>query len=215
MPADATLARARRHLARRDPVLARIAEQVGPCGLRHGTHEHLFDGLLRAIVSQQLSARAADTIHRRVCALAGADGRADPQAIAALAPQALRRAGLSRRKAEYVIDLARQVDSGALHLDALADLDDEEAMARLTALRGIGRWTAEMVLIFLLHRLDILPLDDVGLQRAVQRAYGLRRKPSPSRLTRIAEPWRPWRSVACWYLWQWLDALPPAGGGQT
>lgn len=213
MPADATLARARRHLARRDPVLARIVEQVGPCGLRHGTHDHLFDGLLRAIISQQLSARAADTIHRRVCALAGADGRPDPRAVASLPPEALRGAGLSTRKAEYVVDLARRVDSGVLHLDTLAALGDEEAMGQLTAIRGIGRWTAEMVLIFLLHRLDVLPLADVGLQRAVQRAYRLGRKPSPARLIRIAEPWRPWRSVACWYLWRWLDALPPAGAG--
>jgi DNA-3-methyladenine glycosylase II len=213
MPADVTLARARRHLARRDPVLAPIVKQVGPCLLRQGTHDHLFDGLLRAIISQQLSARAAETIHRRVCALAGADGRADPRAIAALPPEALRGAGLSTRKAEYVIDLARRVGDGLLHLDALAALGDEEAMTELTAIRGIGRWTAEMVLIFLLHRLDILPLDDVGLQRAVQRAYRLPRKPSPAHLTRIAEPWRPWRSVARWYLWRWLDALPPAGAG--
>jgi DNA-3-methyladenine glycosylase II len=210
MPA-ATLARARRHLVLHDPVLARIVEQVGSCGLRPGTNDHLFDGLVRAIVSQQLSAKAAGTIYRRVCALAGS-GRPDPGAIAVLEREALREVGLSTRKAEYVIDLARRVQSGALHLDGLAALDDEHAMARLTAIRGIGRWTAEMVLIFLLHRLDVLPVDDVGLQRAVQRAYRLGRRPSPARLTRLAEPWRPWRSVACWYLWQWLDALPPAAG---
>lgn len=206
----APLARARRHLVRQDPVLARIIAEVGSCRLAHGTPDHLFEGLVRAIVSQQLSAKAADTIYRRVCALAGDGDGPDPRAIAVLAPDALRGAGLSTRKAEYVIDLARRVSSGALHLDALATLGDEDAMAQLTAIRGIGRWTAEMVLIFLLHRLDVLPVADVGLQRAVQRAYRLGRKPSPTRLTRIAEPWRPWRSVACWYLWQWLDALPPA-----
>jgi DNA-3-methyladenine glycosylase II len=197
-------ARARRHLMRRDPVLGALVKRVGPCHLARRAERDLFHVLLGTIVSQQLSSKAADTIYKRVVALVGGDPP-DPAALLAVPAGRLRVAGLSARKAEYVHDLATRVVSGALSLAHVQDLPDEEAIAALTTVRGIGRWSAEMVLIFRLLRPDVLPLDDVGLLNAAKRVYGLRARPTPARFTRLAEPWRPWRSVACWYLWASLD----------
>jgi DNA-3-methyladenine glycosylase II len=196
------LARARRHLVRRDPVLASVIRTVGRCTLADGRKD-LFAGLVRSIVSQQLSAKASDTILERVERLLP-DGHLSADALLEVPAPALRAAGLSTRKVEYVHDLCARCNEGFC-LDDLHALDDEAVIERLTSIRGIGQWTAEMQLIFRLGRPDVLPLDDVGVQRAVQRVYGLRRKPTPTRLTRIAEPWRPYRSVACWYLWAALD----------
>jgi DNA-3-methyladenine glycosylase II len=196
--------RARRHLARRDPVLATVIRRVGPCDLGQGDHRNLFQVLLGTIVSQQLSAKAAATIHGRVVALAGG-GRPTPQAILELPPAALRAAGLSMRKVEYVRDLAARVVSGTLSRRRIGHLPDEDAIAALTQVRGIGRWSAEMVLIFHLLRPDVLPLDDVSLLNAARQVYGFRTRPTPARFTRLAESWRPWRSVACWYLWAAAD----------
>ncbi len=198
------LARARRHLIRCDPVLADVIRAVGPCRWGQGQPD-LFAGLVRAIISQQLSVKAADTIHGRVLELLPDGGRLHAAALRDVPHEALRSAGLSARKAEYLRDLCGHVVDGTLHLDRLHALDDDEVVRALTAIRGIGQWTAEMMLMFRLHRPDVLPLDDVGLQRAVQRAYGLRRKPTAQKLIRLAEPWRPWRTVACWYLWATLD----------
>jgi DNA-3-methyladenine glycosylase II len=202
------LRRARRHLVSRDPVLGDVIRLVGPCRWADG-HTDLFAALVRAITSQQLSVKAADTILGRVCALLPED-RVEAAALADLPPASLRAAGLSTRKTEYVQDLARRVRDGALDLAQLHGLPDDEVIRVLTSLRGVGRWTAEMILIFRLNRPDVLPLDDIALQRAVQRAYGLRRRPTVGQFTRLAEGWRPWRSVACWYLWASLDRPPRA-----
>jgi DNA-3-methyladenine glycosylase II len=199
----AVLARARRHLTRRDPVLADLMRDVGPCRWGDGLPD-LFAGLVRAIVSQQLSVKAADTILGRVHRLLPGE-RLEPGALLQVPTADLRAAGLSARKAEYVQDLARHVLEGTLRLDQLPTLDDESVIRVLTSIRGVGRWTAEMILIFRLHRPDVLPLDDVSLLRAVQRTYRLKRRPTPRQFTRLAEVWRPWRSVACWYLWASLD----------
>jgi DNA-3-methyladenine glycosylase II len=196
--------RARRHLAKADPVMAALVRRIGPCRLARHVERDLFHVILGTIVSQQLSAKASATIYGRVVALAGGDPP-DPKAMLAVPHARLRGAGLSTRKAEYVHDLAAQVASGALSLAHVQHLPDEEAITALTAVRGIGRWSAEMVLIFRLLRPDVLPLDDVGLLNAAKRVYGLRARPTPARFTKLAEPWRPWRSVACWYLWASLD----------
>lgn len=196
--------RARRHLMRRDPVLAALIRRIGPCHLARRADRDLFHVLLGTIVSQQLSAKAADTIYKRVVALVGGDPP-DPAALVGVPVARLRDAGLSGRKAEYVRDLAARVAAGELSLSHVEHLSDEDAITLLTTVRGIGRWSAEMVLIFRLLRPDVLPLDDVGLLNAAKRVYRLRTRPTPARFTRLAEPWRPWRSVACWYLWASLD----------
>ena len=212
MPRD-VLGRARRHLLACDPVLAGVIRTVGPCRWGDGDPD-LFAGLVRAIVSQQLSVKAAETILGRVTALLP-NARLEPGSLLDLPAASLRGAGLSARKAEYVQDVARGVLDGTLRLDLLPSLPDDEVLARLTSVRGIGRWTAEMILMFRLRRPDVLPLDDVSLVRAVQRVYGLRRRPTPAQLTRLGEAWRPWRTVACWYLWSLLDLPRPESPGHN
>ncbi len=197
-------AKARRHLMRRDPALAALVKQFGACGLASSNELDRFAMTVRSIVSQQLSARAATTIHGRVLAALPA-GRATPDAILAIAEDRLRACGLSRAKVASVRDLASKITDGSLALDSLDALDDEAVIDALTTVRGIGRWSAEMFLIFRLGRPDILPVGDVGVQRAMRRLYGLRKHPSPARMTELARPWKPYRSVACWYLWRSLD----------
>jgi DNA-3-methyladenine glycosylase II len=187
-----------------DPKLARLVKSVGPCGLAESRKMDRFAGLVRSIVSQQLSAKAADTIHSRVLAALHMN-RATPESILAIEEDTLRACGLSRAKIASVRDLASKVTEGRLALEALDQLDDESVIAAMTGVRGIGRWSAEMFLIFRLGRPDILPVGDVGIQRAMRKLYGLRKHPSPSRMTELARPWRPYRSVACWYLWRSLD----------
>ncbi len=199
MPPD--YARARRHLIGVDPVLASLIRRVGPCRLGHGISTDPFTALINAIASQQLSIKAAETIFRRVCALFGPDGVASAPGLAAITDEDLRAAGLSRPKIRYLRDLACHVQDGRLDFRHLSSLDDEEALARLTAVKGIGVWTAEIFLMFRLGRLDVLPADDLGLLRATQQVYGLRTRPTPKRLRRMGEAWRPYRSVAAWYLW--------------
>jgi DNA-3-methyladenine glycosylase II len=159
-------------------------------------------------VWQQLSSKAAATIYRRVLALLPEGGPPTPGGILALQEADVRAAGLSRAKTAYIRDLAARVRDGDVHLDALGTLEDDPVIAELTKVKGIGRWTAEMFLMFRLHRPDVLPVGDVGIANAIRRAYHLRKIPSPVRIQKIAEPWRPYRSVACWYLWRSLDALP-------
>jgi DNA-3-methyladenine glycosylase II len=197
-------ARARRHLARRDPVLRDLMRVHGKCGLADAQHTDPFGALLKAIVSQQLSTKAADTIYRRLNALF--DGAPTPRALSALTDLQLRDVGLSGQKLRYMRDLAGKVQDGSLPLDALDAMNDDEVIAALTQVKGIGRWTAEMFLMFRLHRPDVLPVDDLGIVKAVQKAYGLRKTPSSDRLNRIGDAWRPYRSVACWYLWRSLNA---------
>jgi DNA-3-methyladenine glycosylase II len=195
---------------RRDPILAAIIRRHGPCGL--GAARERFDHfqmLVRAIVFQQLSTKAATTIHGRLTALMP-DSQPTAAALAGLTEAQLRTAGISRQKAGYLRDLCDQVSCGAVALDALDTMSDEEVVASLTRVKGIGRWTAEMFLIFRLMRPDVLPVGDLGIITAVRKTYGLRKAPTPDRLRRIGEPWRPYRSVACWYLWRSLDNEPAA-----
>jgi DNA-3-methyladenine glycosylase II len=133
-----------------------------------------------------------------------------PNALLAVPPDRLRAAGLSRAKAAYILDLAARVRAGSVRLDLLDSMDDEEVIEELIKVKGVGRWTAEMFLMFRLHRPDVLPTGDLGIVNAMKRAYRLRKTPTPARMLKIAESWRPYRSVACWYLWHSLDVAPPS-----
>jgi DNA-3-methyladenine glycosylase II len=199
---------ARRALMRRDPVLAAIIRKKGPCGL--GAVRDKFDHfamLVRAIVFQQLSTKAATTIHNRLMAHMP-DGKPTAGALAAVTDEQLRGAGISRQKALYLRDLCDKVLAGAVPLEGVEAMSDEEVIVALTQVKGIGRWTAEMFLIFRLQRPDVLPLNDLGIVNAIQRAYRMRKKPTPDRMRKLGELWRPYRSVACWYLWRSLDNEP-------
>ena len=198
--------RARRLLARRDPVLRDLMRQHGACGLADSQHTDPFQALVHAIVSQQLSTKAAATIAGRFDALY--DGVPTPKRVAATPDDTLRGVGLSGQKVKYVRDLSRQIADGSLPLHALDAMQDEDVITALTQVKGIGRWTAEMFLMFRLHRPDVLPVGDLGIVNAVRKAYRLRKAPSPARLVRLGEAWRPYRSVACWYLWASLDNAP-------
>jgi DNA-3-methyladenine glycosylase II len=196
-------AEAEAHLRAADPVMAQIVAAVGPCTL--SPKPAGFATLVDAIVSQQISVKAADAILRRVEAAAG---ELAPQALLALGHDALRASGLSNAKARYVLDLSERVADGRLDLDHLAQHDDEQIIQQLVLVKGIGRWTAEMYLIFSLGRPDVLPVDDLGLRQGVQRAYGLPELPKGPAIRAIAEPWRPFRSVGTWYLWRSGGVVP-------
>jgi DNA-3-methyladenine glycosylase II len=198
--------KARRLLARRDPVLRDLMRAQGPCGLAARLHTNPFKALTRAIVGQQLSAKAAATIFARFEGLY--DAFPTPAQVIATPDERLRAVGLSSQKLGYLRDLCRRIEEGQLPLDVLERMEDEAVIEALTQVKGVGRWTAEMFLIFRLQRPDVLPLGDLGIAKAVQRAYKLRKAPSPDRLTRIGEAWRPYRSVACWYLWASLNNDP-------
>jgi DNA-3-methyladenine glycosylase II len=200
--------KARRLLTRRDPVIRDLIKRHGPCGLADAQHEDAFTALTHAIISQQLSTKAAATIARRFDALF--QGPPTPAALAKIDDVQLRAVGFSSQKIRYVRDLSARVADGSLPLARVNELADEDVIQSLTQVKGIGRWTAEMFLMFRLHRPDVLPVDDLGILKAVQRAYGLRKMPRPERLTKIGEPWRPYRSVACWYLWASLGNAPEA-----
>jgi DNA-3-methyladenine glycosylase II len=199
---------ARRHLMRRDPVLKDIIQRVGPCGLETQAARDPFAALIQSIAAQQLSGKAASTIYSRLLDLFLPDRVPDPVRLLELDSVLLRQAGFSRPKIGYLQDLATQVRDGRLDLAALRMLPNEEAMAALVRVKGIGRWTAEIFLMFVLARPDILPVDDLGLVNAIQRAYGMRQRPSKTQLETLGERWRPYRSVAAWYLWHSLG-LPP------
>ena len=208
---------------RRDPVLGAVIKKHGPCGLAESQHTDPFKALIRAIVSQQLSTKAAATIQQRFEALftAGGDtgnplrerrghrGRfPTPAEVMAVPDEALRAVGLSRMKVSFIRDLSCRVMEGSLRLQDLDALDDEAVIAALVAVKGIGRWTAEMFLMFRLHRPDVLPVGDLGIVRGFQKVYGWKQEPSPAKMTRTAEAWRPYRSIACWYLWEHLENKP-------
>ena len=201
----AELGRARRVLMRRDPVLAAIIKRHGHCGLRTDREVDIYCGLVEAIISQQLSTRAAATIYGRLRALLPDNGVPTPHVILPLAHETLRGVGLSRQKIGYMRDLSQMVLDGALQTDSLLTMSDENVVEALTRIKGIGRWTAEMILIFRLLRPDILPMGDLGIVKAIQKAYGLRKAPDAKRMTKIGECWRPYRSVASWYLWASLN----------
>jgi len=204
-PAD--YARARRILLRRDPVLAALIREYGPCGLAAAQRADHFSALVRAIVFQQLSTKAASTIYSRMVALLP-NGALTPEALAGLSDEQLRSAGISRQKGSYLRDLSEKVAAGVVPLDDLEHMDDEQVIEALTKIKGIGRWSAEMFLMFRLHRPDVLPVGDLGIMNAVMKVYRMRKKPSPDRLRRLGEAWRPYRSVASWYLWRSLGSAP-------
>ena len=196
--------KARRLLMRRDPVLGAVIKTIGACGLADRQRKDHLSALVGAIVSQQLSTKAAATIFGRFLALFPDAVLTDAAAIAALDDAALRGVGLSGQKVSYLRDLSARIMDGRLQLSELDELPDEQVIERLTAVKGFGRWTAEMFLMFRLHRPDVLPVGDLGIVNAVQRLYRIRKRPDPKRLLKIGEAWRPYRSVACWYLWQSL-----------
>ncbi len=196
--------RARKLLMRRDPVLRDVIKRVGPCGLADRQRKDHLTALIGAIVSQQLSTKAAATIFGRFVALFPGGEIPGAAAIAALSDEQLRGVGLSGQKVRYLRDLTARMLDGRLNLDELDALPDEDVIERLTAVKGFGRWTAEMFLMFRLHRPDVLPVDDLGIVKAVQKTYGLRKRPKPQRILKMGEAWRPYRSVASWYLWQTL-----------
>ena len=196
-------ARARRVLMRRDPVLAATIRRIGACGMAARVLTDHLTTLVRAIVGQQLSSKAAATIFGRLRGLMP-DGEITVSGLQALDDTALRGVGLSTQKLGYLRDLCGRIADGRLRLDELEALTDEEIIERLIAVKGFGRWTAEMFLMFRLQRPDVLPVGDLGICTAVQRIYRLRQRPKPKRLTQIGEAWRPYRSVACWYLWESL-----------
>ena len=198
--------KARRLLSKRDPVIRGLIRRHGACGLADAQHEDAFTALTHSIISQQLSTKAADTIARRFNALF--QGPPTPAAVALVDDGQLRAVGLSSQKIRYMRDLCARIADGSLRLHAVNELPDEDVIQSLTQVKGIGRWTAEMFLMFRLHRPDVLPVDDLGILKAVQRAYGLRKMPRAERLTKIGESWRPYRSVACWYLWASLETKP-------
>ena len=188
-----------------------ISSHGGPLAAERdarGRPDDLYGALVRSIAGQQLSVKAARSIFLRL--QARFDGRTPtPEEILADDPEALRAAaGFSRAKVRYLRSLAEHVQRGELELDRLTQLDDETIIAELTAVKGIGEWTAHMFLMFTLHRPDVLPVGDLGVRNAVMRAYGLERPPDPQALTAIAEPWRPHRTRACLYLWRSLDNEP-------
>jgi DNA-3-methyladenine glycosylase II len=194
------------HLRNCDQVLAAIIERVGPFRLRDGAPT--FETLARSIVFQQLNGRAALTIWNRLAEKAGSP--VTPEAILKLRMPTLRKIGLSQQKASYIRDLAKRTASGELNFVALPSLKDEEVIATLTRVKGIGEWTAHMFLIFALRRLNILPTGDYGVRAAMKKAYRMRDLPSPKRMQKIAKAWHPYCSVASWYLWRSLDVVTPA-----
>jgi DNA-3-methyladenine glycosylase II len=197
--------KAQRHLSRRDPLLKQLIKHVGPCTLQPGAEA--FPALVRAIIAQMISTKAARAIGARVEAALQPQGLL-PSAVAAASEETLRAAGLSRAKAQALKDLASRAESGALPLDRLAELSDEEVIEYLVPVRGIGRWTAEMFLIFSLGRLDVLPVDDFGLRAGARDLYELPDLPSRADLRERAEAWRPYRSIATWYFWRRRGFVP-------
>jgi len=195
--------RAKRALARKDPVMAAIMRRhPGVFMARRG---EAFMTLARAICGQQISVKAAQSVWNRVCECVG---EITPHNVLAQKRPRLRACGLSDRKTEYIADLAQHFADGAIHEHRWPEMDDEAIIAELIDVRGIGRWTAEMFLMFNLLRPDVFPLDDLGLQKGVRLAYFKGRKVSVARMRKLGETWRPWRSVATWYLWRSLDPVP-------
>ncbi|MBX9929263.1 MAG: DNA-3-methyladenine glycosylase [Gemmatimonadaceae bacterium] len=196
--------RALQHLRTVDPRFGALIERVGACALtreRRGTN---FQAVARSIVYQQLSGKAAATIHGRFCALF-ADGTPTAAPLLRLSDASLRGAGLSGQKTRYLRDLAAQTAAGSVPIETLDALSDEEVIRALTTVKGVGRWTAQMFLMFRLGRPDVLPELDLGVQRGVQRLLGLRRLPPPKRVVTAGVRWAPYRTVASWYLWRLAD----------
>jgi DNA-3-methyladenine glycosylase II len=193
---------------RQDPVLGAVIKQIGPCGLADRQRKDHLSALVGSIVSQQLSTKAAASIFRRFLSLFPEEEALSAAGIDRQADAALRGVGLSGQKVGYLRDLCARINDGRLNLDELEALPDETVIERLISVKGFGRWTAQMFLMFRLHRPDVYPVGDLGIVNAVQRLYRLRKRPDAKRMTKIGEVWRPYRSVACWYLWQTLKNEP-------
>jgi DNA-3-methyladenine glycosylase II len=199
------------HLRQADRVMRELIDRFGPLDdvlRRRGPRpEHAYGALLRSIVGQQLSTYAARAIWERMLALY--DGEVPtPEQLLATDEEKLRAAGNSRPKIKYMRSLAEKLISGELELDRVGKLSDQEIYDELTAVKGIGEWSADMFMLFHLGRRDILPVGDLGIRKAAMQAYGLRKLPTPDRLRRLARPWRPYRSLASLYLWRSLDNQP-------
>ena len=192
------------HLRKVDPVMSDVIDRVGKCTLMPRTEWTHFDALVRSIVYQQLSGKAAATIHGRVLTLIG-DGRETPHKIVATSHEAFRAAGLSNQKASYVRNLAEHVLDGSLPVDSLDAMSDDDIITSLTQVKGIGRWSAQMFLMFRLGRPDVLPDLDLGVQKGIQKAYRLRKLPTPQQVMRRGAKWAPYRTVASWYMWRILE----------
>ena len=192
------------HLKAVDPVMADVIARVGKCTLEPRAEWTHFDALVRSIVYQQLSGKAAATIHGRVLAVIG-DGAEAPGKIVATSHDALRAAGLSNQKASYVRNLAEHVLDGSLPVNSLHELTDDEIIAALTQVKGIGRWSAQMFLMFRLGRLDVLPDLDLGIQKGIQKAYRMRKLPTPKQVLSRGAKWAPYRTIGSWYMWRLLE----------
>jgi DNA-3-methyladenine glycosylase II len=189
------------HLKKSDPVMRAIIERVGPCRMEFG--EPVFHSLAEAIVYQQLNGKAAVTIFKRFAALAGEPLTAE--GIAKLTAEQMRSVGLSKQKSSYLRDMAERAIRGELSFTHLPEMTDEEVTKHLTQVKGVGVWTAHMFLIFTLKRQNILPTGDFGIRMAMKKHYHKRKLPNPVQMEKIARPWEPYRSIACWYLWRSLD----------
>ena len=189
------------HLKKSDPILRAIVEHIGPCRMEFG--EPVFHSLAEAIVYQQLNGKAAVTIFKRFAALAGAPVTAE--GIAKLTAEEMRSVGLSKQKSSYLRDMAERAIRGELDFARLPEMTDEQVIEHLTQVKGVGVWTAHMFLMFTLKRQDILPTGDFGIRMAIKKHYHKRKLPTPVQMEKIARPWEPYRSIACWYLWRSVD----------
>jgi len=189
------------HLKKSDPVLRDIIEKVGPCRMEFGPPE--FHSLAESIVYQQLNGKAALTIFNRFAALAG--DPITPKGILKLTPEQMRSVGLSKQKTSYLFDMAERAQRGELDFSRLPQMTDEEVIAHLTQVKGVGVWTAHMFLMFTLKRPNVLPTGDFGIQMAIRKHYRKRKMPNPAQMEKVAKSWEPYRSIACWYLWRSLD----------
>jgi len=192
------------HIAHRDAKMAGVIKKVGPCTLR--PRRQRFHSLVRAIVGQQISTKAARAVFERLRVEAG--GYITAERIGRLRPHKLKTAGLSEQKTKYILTLSEQILSRDFRFERLDELDDEAALAALTTIHGVGRWTAEMFLMFVLNRSDILPMGDIGIQEGFRRVYNLAARPSENKMLALSEPWQPYRTIGSWYLWRYLDAVP-------
>ncbi|MGD1029004.1 DNA-3-methyladenine glycosylase family protein [Candidatus Binatus soli] len=204
---------ARMHLSKADPVLAQIIAEVGALGIQ--PRRERFQALARTIIFQQLAGAAANAIYGRFVGLFPGVEFPSPEQVMAKTDSELRSVGLSEKKALYIKDLAAHVRDRKLNFHRFHRMTDEEIIADLTRVKGIGKWTAEIFLMFNLGRPDVMPADDLGVQNAVMRHYRMRQRPNRKRLLKHAERWRPYRTAAAWYLWRSLDIVLPDGGAKT
>ncbi len=214
------------HLKKCDPVMAAIIGRVGP--FRMERRPATFESMARAIVFQQLAGAAARTIYQRVQTAAEKAVRGEstprslyggfaltPESILALSEEQLRACGLSRQKLSYLRDLAEKTLAREVDFERLADLSDEDVIEHLTRVKGVGVWSAQMFLMFALGRCDVMPTVDLGINNAIKRAYGKRKHFKPKQLLKFSEKWKPYRSLACWYLWRSAETVTPAAGNSN